>query len=1371
MTRILYVDDETLYRDASKQFLQLAGYTIEDVSSGREALDSLYHTHYDAIVSDYYMPGMTGIEFLKIVRAEIGDIPFILFTGKGREEVVIEAIENGADFYVQKGGNPAPLFADLTHKITLAINRRESDIVFRKNEERLRKAEEIGKTGCWEYVPGTRKIWGSKEALRIFGLHQPPGEVSLDIIETCILDKERVYQALHNLIDHEYEYNLEFSILPVDGSSQKVIFSVAHLENTSSESVKRIFGIIQDVTEKKDLEWKLSQKNADLSAALEEITATEEELKQQLEEIRSAHQDLIESERKYRKLFEENSVGIALHEIICDESGAPCDYRFIDLNPAFEQLTGLSAHDVIGRTVLEVLPGTESYWIESYGRVACSGKSFHGEQFSRELNKSFEVTAYAPSPGQFVTIIQDITKRKESEVRLIELNAYLENLISHANVPIIVWDSDLKITRINRSFERLIGLSSGDVTGRPLSILFPYDRVDQCMRLIRTTHTGVQWETVEIPISHWDGSVRIVIWNSATIYSADGKTPIATIDQGRDITDEKLLEKEKAKAMVQIQGNIAQLAILNDGIRNPLTIISMYADMIGDQKVTQGILDEVTKVDEMIRNLDLQWVNSTKILDHLRRQNLIAADFSPSISSCVDDTSCLQDTCPGFLSHQKTIQGQYIEEIQAQLYTILDSIDAQVYVIDMETHAILYINEKGRAQFGNVLGQKCYTHIHDMQSDPCPFCTNHLLVDEHGPTGVYRWEFHNQRTGTWLDCRDRAIRWTDGRIVRLEIATNITDRKQAEEALTREGQRLENIIEGTRAGTWEWNVQTGETVFNERWVGMVGYTLDELSPVNIRTWEILVHPDDLPLAKELLKQHISGDKPYYDCELRMKHKDGHWVWVHDRGRVLTRTADGKPLVMFGTHTDITDRKRAEEELYKKAEDLHAAYEEISATDEELRQNLDDIRRSEQALHESEEKYRTVFENTGTATVVLEENGIISLANNRFIQMSGFSKGDIEGKKKWVDFVIPEDLQRMKIQNQLRMQNEAKALSHYEFRFVTKTSDVCDISLTIGVVPGTKKSIASLMDITEWKRSEGELHKKAEDLHAAYEEMSTKEEELRQNLDDLRRSEQALHESEKKYRSVIENIQDTYYRSDCKGNLILVSPSGAALLGYDSVDDILGKPIAQSLYHNSEDRMAFLSKLDSTGSVRDYETQLQKKDGTPIFVSTTSHYVYDEHGMVAGVEGIIRDITDLKSVEYLLLESERVNATMIGNIPGFVYRCANDTNRTMEFISDGCLAITGFTPEDLIHNKSLAYSDLVHPDFLKSLKDVIVGFLEKKKVFEVEYPLITKTGEIRRVCERGRGIFSPDGRLLYLEGFISDVTRYRPEEKASGDNDE
>ena len=132
MIHVLYVDDEPELLTLGKIFLERSGdLTVDTAISAHKALEMLGTGSYDAIVSDYLMPGMNGIAFLKRIRADWKGLPFILFTGKGREEVVIEALNNGADFYLQKGSDTKPQFRELHHKIIQAVERRESDEKFR----------------------------------------------------------------------------------------------------------------------------------------------------------------------------------------------------------------------------------------------------------------------------------------------------------------------------------------------------------------------------------------------------------------------------------------------------------------------------------------------------------------------------------------------------------------------------------------------------------------------------------------------------------------------------------------------------------------------------------------------------------------------------------------------------------------------------------------------------------------------------------------------------------------------------------------------------------------------------------------------------------------------------------------------------------------------------------------------------------------------------------------------------------------------------------------------------------------------------------------------------------------------------------------
>jgi len=158
----------------------------------------------------------------------------------------------------------------------------------------------------------------------------------------------------------------------------------------------------------------------------------------------------------------------------------------------------------------------------------------------------------------------------------------------------------------------------------------------------------------------------------------------------------------------------------------------------------------------------------------------------------------------------------------------------------------------------------------------------------------------------------RAIGITEfiqGRCVRLYgTFQDIDEQVRNKEALLREKQKTQNVIEGTRAGAWEWNVQTGQTVFDERWAEIVGYSLKELEPINIETWKRLVHPEDFIKSEQILNAHFNKETDHHEVEVRMKHKDGRWVWVYGRGKVFSWTKDGKPLMMFGTNQDINLKK-------------------------------------------------------------------------------------------------------------------------------------------------------------------------------------------------------------------------------------------------------------------------------------------------------------------------------------------------------------------------------------------------------------------------------------------------------------------------------
>jgi len=156
----------------------------------------------------------------------------------------------------------------------------------------------------------------------------------------------------------------------------------------------------------------------------------------------------------------------------------------------------------------------------------------------------------------------------------------------------------------------------------------------------------------------------------------------------------------------------------------------------------------------------------------------------------------------------------------------------------------------------------------------------------------------------------------------LAIAHDVTERKRAEEALRESERRLSLVLDATSEGIWDWNVKTGHVYFSPQWIASLGYAPEEVPP-HVSFWESIIHPDDKPRVQETLRAHFEGRTSFYACENRLREKSGRWRINLDRGKVVERDADGRPVRMVGSDTDITERKRAEDALHESERALNA----------------------------------------------------------------------------------------------------------------------------------------------------------------------------------------------------------------------------------------------------------------------------------------------------------------------------------------------------------------------------------------------------------------------------------------------------------------
>lgn len=196
---------------------------------------------------------------------------------------------------------------------------------------------------------------------------------------------------------------------------------------------------------------------------------------------------------------------------------------------------------------------------------------------------------------------------------------------------------------------------------------------------------------------------------------------------------------------------------------------------------------------------------------------------------------------------------------------------------------------------------------------------NSLLSSESGSSlshEDYRVK-HAKGHDIWVSDTTILLRYEDGKNHLYGYLIDVTERKQLQIALEMERNRLQLILDATRLGTWEWNPQTGVTIFNQRWANMFGWDVRELE-TNVESWSSRLHPEDYDDVWQAIKNHLDGVTPFYESLHRIRHRDGHWVYVLDRGKIIERDNEGRAIRYTGTVTDVTEQKKAELDALKAA---------------------------------------------------------------------------------------------------------------------------------------------------------------------------------------------------------------------------------------------------------------------------------------------------------------------------------------------------------------------------------------------------------------------------------------------------------------------
>jgi PAS domain S-box-containing protein len=467
--RVLIVEDETIIALDVQGILNGLGYEIAGIAgTGETAVEKARTLKPDIILMDILLAGqMDGIEAAREIR-KTNDIPIIYLTANADQATVDRARDTQPYAYLNKPIHERDLYSN----IESAWTKHRMELRLRESERRFRDALANARLIAVQVDASGTILFCNEFLLKLTGYTQDEliggnwfeiferGE-SIEGLRTHREALERDSVPLH----------FDGTLLTKTGESRLVRWNITTLYDTSGAPFATS-SIGEDITESRKAEdallranQELTATNRELQAAMEELEATNEEFEATNEELHQTLETLSRSENDYRMLFESMLNGFALHEIICDEKGNPVDYRFLRVNPAFERLTGLRAADITGKTVLEVLPGTEREWIERYGAVALTMEPVSFENYHGGLRRHFEVTAFSPVKGQFAVLFNDVTERKSFESTLRESEKKFRTLFETMAQGVVYHDASGAIIDANPAAAGMLGLSLDQLMG------------------------------------------------------------------------------------------------------------------------------------------------------------------------------------------------------------------------------------------------------------------------------------------------------------------------------------------------------------------------------------------------------------------------------------------------------------------------------------------------------------------------------------------------------------------------------------------------------------------------------------------------------------------------------------------------------------------------------------------------------------------------------------------------------------------------------------------------------------------------------------------------------------------------------------------
>lgn len=944
---------------------------------------------------------------------------------------------------------------------------------------------------------------------------------------------------------------------------------------------------------------------------MKDLRKTKNQLIYELNESRHLISDLLETQTRLKNdaaalesLLAATPTGIALVK----------DRKFVKVNPAICRMLGYSLEEMLKMGTRIIYPDEEEYnrvGEEMYEETERRGLSVRDIRAQRKdgtvIHVRLSMSPLDPddiSKGVCTTSV-DITEQKRAEKALLESEEKYRLLVENAGDAICVaQDGKLKFT--NRRAEELLGYSGEEIMAVPfINFIHPDDQtmvMDYHQKRIRGETAP---DVYAFRVIDKDGNSK---WAEIQVVLIQWEGRPATLNLITDITERKQaehLQRENEERLRGITNNLPGLVFQFVAKDNGEWLITYHSERVQD---IFGLADE-----EMT-DLFQTFLTYTHKDD---QENLVASIRKAAETCSPWSHECRIITPQGKLlwmhglstptRHEDRVvfngimlditerkqAEEALRKSEERYRTILESIEEAYFELDLMGNFIFF-NDFLCRFFGysrqELTGMSYRAYTTKETAEKAFSIFNEIFTTGKPNSKVIYDVIRKDGSMIMIEMAVALMRDPSGNPVGFRgIGKDITKSIEAEQALRESEEKFRSIFEHAPLSIVISDLESRIVDANSRMCEKTGLLREELIGHTITDTPGLARPenpeDTIRLGRKLLEQGWLRNEEVQ--MIRPSTNERSTILLSSR---LITIAD-KPHVL-SMILDITERKQAED-----------------------------------AIRKTGERYRTVFEGTATANIIVALDTTILMANDNFAKLVGYSKQELEGKMSWTQFVVREDLERVRKNQAMRIVDPASVPSSYELRAMNRKGELRDLFMSVAVIPGTKESVASLIDITDWKRSE-----------------------------------QAKSESEVRFQEFARLLPEVAYEADNRGVFTFVNQAWFEKFGHDEEDFSRGLMVFNVIVQEDHSRMIAAYKKLMRGERLGFEEYTaRRKDGStfPMLVYATTMY---QDGKPVGHRGFTVDVTERRNLEEQLVMAQKMES--IGRLAGGV---AHDFNNMLSVI--------------------------------------------------------------------------------------------------------